>query len=447
MPIKTSQYFLPTDFFHTKTVIAAVSGGSDSLALLFLLRAYLNEAAKYYASLPRLIAVTVDHRLRPESGCEVAFVEAVCAQYKIHHHRLEWRGEKPSAGLSAKARLMRYYLLAEAAAHFDARVIMTGHTLNDQVETYFMRAKRGAGRGLAAIPRESILMGRWRLIRPLLGLKRTTLRAYLQHYAQGWVEDPSNQNLRYERVRMRQTLTDAQEGEAMEAVALASEERRVQAQRIAHWLAQQTFVRQGGQYQLYMERPTELDRIDFLFALGLLASIIGGKGYAPRPRQLIALDQRLQAERVRFSFFGAVIDYTPTSVRFWRENRHQPSLWLEAGALVLWDGRYEVENHEAFPVYLAPIHCLRSDFVSPLLKERGLSLALMRGELAILSHKGVDFPLHKGDEKVHSKIVFRPIFSPFHWLFSKDDSPIVEQLVRLFGWEWETIGKKPWETS
>lgn len=187
----------------------AVSGGGDSVALLVL----LHEAGV------DLRAYTVDHGLRAEAADEAAGVAALCADLGVPHRILTWR-EKHGGNLQAAARAARYRLLAEAARADGIDTIALGHTLDDQAETFVMRLRRGSGvDGLSAmaprVRRDGITW--WR---PLLDLRREELRAILVRRGITWVEDPSNDDTRFERVRVRKALAELEDiGLTPEALA------------------------------------------------------------------------------------------------------------------------------------------------------------------------------------------------------------------------------------
>ena len=173
----------------------AVSGGPDSLALMLLA----------HAAFPKAISVaTVDHRLRPEAADEAAFVARLCVERGIPHTILT--PDQPITGnLQSAAREARYQLLNDWADNQGLRWIATAHHADDQLETLLMRIARGSGiAGLSAI-RES----NGRIIRPLLGFTKAELVAVCQEQSVTPCEDPSNANLDFDRVQLRNWLKSA----------------------------------------------------------------------------------------------------------------------------------------------------------------------------------------------------------------------------------------------
>jgi tRNA(Ile)-lysidine synthase len=193
------------DFFpylKESALVVAISGGSDSTALLVL----AVEARHKSASPCRLVAVTVDHALRAESADEARAVATLSAKLGVEHRTMVWQGAKPVRGIQAAARAARQALLAEAAEQVGTRVILTGHTLDDQAETVLMRAARGDGIGLAGIAPATLYRGKIWFARALLSQRRQVLRETLATRGIGWIDDPSNENADFERVRVRKQL-------------------------------------------------------------------------------------------------------------------------------------------------------------------------------------------------------------------------------------------------
>lgn len=179
----------------------AVSGGADSMALALLMADWAKK--KKIGILPLI----VDHRLRPDSTKEARHVARLLRKAGLKPQILSWTAKtKPSANRQAAAREARYALLAEACAKHGIRHLLLAHHRDDQAETLLLRALRGSGvDGLAAMQpratRENLI-----LLRPLLDIPKARLVATLRKRKQGWVEDPSNANLSFQRVRVRAAL-------------------------------------------------------------------------------------------------------------------------------------------------------------------------------------------------------------------------------------------------
>lgn len=182
----------------------AVSGGSDSLALL------LHASAWARAHKRALYAVTVDHGLRPEAAEEAAQVASICASLKIPHDTLTWRPTSNKVAQST-ARAARYRLLADWSARHGLGSICIGHTQDDRLETFLIRARAGSTwYGLAgpmpAAPAPIATDHGLRLLRPMLTIRRADLRLDLQASGVDWIDDPTNLSHRHERIRMRALL-------------------------------------------------------------------------------------------------------------------------------------------------------------------------------------------------------------------------------------------------
>jgi tRNA(Ile)-lysidine synthase len=204
------------DWKAAPAIVLAVSGGPDSIALMWL-------AARWRRALvrgPRLVAVTVDHGLRAEAGREAREVKRLAQSLDLAHRTLRWTGPKPKTGLPAAARSARYRLLAQAARAEHATHVLTAHTRDDQAETLLMRLLRGSGiAGLAAMARETDREG-VRLARPLLAVSKARLIATLEKAKIGFADDPTNRDVNFTRPRIR-TLMPALAAEGGDARNLA----------------------------------------------------------------------------------------------------------------------------------------------------------------------------------------------------------------------------------
>ena len=180
----------------------AVSGGPDSLALLLL-------AATAHPG--QIEAATVDHGLREGSADEAAMVAALCQRLNVPHQILtaDW-AVPPAANIQAAARAMRYRLLGGWAQMQRLPAVATAHHADDQAETMIMRLARGSGiAGLGGSRASRPLIDTVRLIRPLLGWRKTDLIALVEAAGIAAIDDPANRDPRHDRSRIRRWLAEA----------------------------------------------------------------------------------------------------------------------------------------------------------------------------------------------------------------------------------------------
>jgi tRNA(Ile)-lysidine synthase len=208
-------------------LVLAVSGGPDSTALMVLAARWRNTLGRG----PRLVAVTIDHGLRPEARHEASAVRKLARVLAIEHRTLRWTGPKPAAGLQDAARQARCRLLAGAARAAKAGHVLTAHTRDDQAETVLLRLMRGSGIGGLAgmtaaswmpVPAGSGIV----LVRPLLDVPKSRLLATLKAGSIAYADDRSNRDPRFARPRLRE-LMPLLEGEGLTAGRLATLARRM----------------------------------------------------------------------------------------------------------------------------------------------------------------------------------------------------------------------------
>lgn len=323
----------------------AVSGGSDSIALMRLAKGW---ADGNHPGL-RLSVLTVDHGLRPESAAEAARVAGWAAAIGLPHHVLAWEGQKPETGLQAKAREARYGLMARWCRDHGAGLLLTGHTLDDQAETVLMRLERSLSPGsLSGIAAE----GNWdglRLLRPLLKTRRQALRGYLAGVGQDWIEDPSNADLRFERVRVRQALSGlGSQGVTPERLAALAEASartaglldRLAGQWLSRWLKEQEAGICHAPKEPFLALPEPLQQ----HILACIVHRYGGGQSEPEPEELRRLARWVAAGPVRCTLGGALMGRRKHG--FWaaREpGRVSPEpLLIPGSGSAIWDGRFRI---------------------------------------------------------------------------------------------------------
>jgi len=346
------------DFEAQGIVTVAVSGGGDSLALLLLAHAWaqINDLT--------LHAVTVDHGLRPEAAAEAAFVAGVCEGLGIDHTTLGWEGIKPWSGIAEAARRARYQLIEEFSQAIGSHIILVAHTADDQAETVAMRLSRapggpgeaGFGRGLAGMARVSRLPGGLLLGRPLVGVSRARLRAYLASLPQSWIEDPTNDDPAFERVRVRRKL--AAEPVLSERLVRFSgvmgRMRHVLARDAAILLGEAASVAPGPVFML--RNAPRAPRPVAEFALQVLVALAGGDEHLVSRQRIGGILSRLGGTPpARATIGGAVIERTAQGLRLWREMRNIGTVTIEPGETHLWDGRLEIVNEGRETLRVGPL--------------------------------------------------------------------------------------------
>ena len=326
------------DWKAAPAIVLAVSGGPDSIALMWL-------AARWRSTLargPRLIAVTVDHGLRAEAAAEARDVKRLARSLDLTHRTMRWTGEKPKTGLPAAARTARYRLLAQAARASGATHILTAHTRDDQAETVLMRLLRGSGiGGLAAMARESERDGVL-LARPFLHVSKSQLVATLKKAKIGFADDPTNRDTNFTRPRLREIMPvlAAEGGDARNLARLASRLARANQ-------AVEILVDGAERYLALRDREAPRAGLD---ASAFDASSFDAKAFAAMPEEIrLRLLKRAidrfgregPAELGKVEALLAALDQASAKPGKERRPRLKQTL---AGALVsLTDGRIRVE--------------------------------------------------------------------------------------------------------
>ncbi len=328
-------------FERRPRLAVAVSGGADSLALTLL--------AARWAQTRRgsLLALTVDHALRPDSSEEAGRVGAWLAAKRIPHAILRWSGTKPARGVQAEARAARYALLLRRCREEGIAHLLLGHHRDDQAETVLLRLGRGSGvDGLAGMAPVVATLGA-RLLRPLLPVPRERIEATLRAMGQEWVEDPSNRNAEFRRTRLR-ALLPALADAGIGAVRIADTAARMARAREA--LEREAEALLAGAASLF---PAGWARIEpgalrdappeiALRALARLVRTVSGEPYPPR---LDGLEGLLAALRsgppTRRSLGGCLVGPRGGALIVCREPAAiAPPLELAGPGALRWDGRF-----------------------------------------------------------------------------------------------------------
>lgn len=345
----------------TGRVGLAVSGGGDSLALMVLAADWAR------ASGACLRVATVDHGLRPEAASEASFVAASARALGLAHDTLDWRGHDGGwdgrGNLQARAREARYGLLTDWAQAQRLDAVFLGHTLDDQAETVLLRLARGSGvdglAGIAPVRRDRAGGPLW--LRPLLGVRRAALREVLRARGLDWIEDPGNDDPRFDRVRARRALAlcgvPGLDGPTLAETAtrMAAARRVLQG---AAFAAARTALRvDHGAIGLDAAQLATLPDDTRWRLLSAALCRVGGQVYRPRLKALHRAEAAIAAGR-RHVLAGCAVSV--------ERGRSSPAtIWIDREPAALtgrrapvpgdWDGRWRIEGPPAPDLHLAAL--------------------------------------------------------------------------------------------
>lgn len=329
----------------------AVSGGGDSVALLCVLADWRATGG------PPLEAVTVDHGLRPASVQEAQGVAELCQRLEVPHTTLHWEGWDGTGNLPDQARRARYRLIGDWAAGRGIPAVALGHTADDVAETFLMRLARGSGLdGLASMSDSvSSADGQTRFVRPVLHCSRLELREELTRRGQVWVDDPSNEDPQFERVRMRKAIA-VLDGLGISARHVADTAARLRHAReeLSHYVgkaARQALRFDAGDVLIPLpeDHPEQGHGADGItervetFRRILKAGImwISGAEYPPRSDHLEQL-MAATPDRRATTVSGCHAVFHKGYLRLTRECKAVSGLRVPAGDI--WDGRWRLSG-------------------------------------------------------------------------------------------------------
>lgn len=335
---------------HKHGLAVGVSGGADSMALTLLAAEWARAHGAAFT------ALSVDHDLRPGSDAEAETVGRWLTARGIEHHILTWQGNKPTSGIQAAARQARLGLLGDwCRAHASggsggARVLLLAHHRDDLVETVLLRIAADSGPdGLAGIASRG-RVGGVLVLRPLLSVAKPRLIDTCRAFEQDWIEDPSNQDTKFERIRLRK-LAPELGASGLTPDRLTRFSSAMRGARDAMDRERANFLRAHGSVHpagfVVLSRDA-LVRQPARFAELVLAQIlqsVGGRDYPPRTERVARLRDHLAEGFEQACTLGHCLiePLEDGKIRIQRETIGQPNrLMLRPGIPQRWDNRFEL---------------------------------------------------------------------------------------------------------
>ncbi|WP_421790377.1 tRNA lysidine(34) synthetase TilS [Hyphobacterium sp.] len=326
------------------------SGGGDSLALLCLSADWAQKSGS------AVRPVIIDHALRPESGEEARWAAARAKNLGLEPLIVKWTGGKPSAGVQAAARDFRLKTFARLARELGAATVLLGHTLEDQAETVWRRILSGGGWHALAGMTETAPLPVWpegrglTIIRPLLGLRRAALRSWLEARGETWIDDPTNENTAFARVRDRLTLSRLESAgfDRRRLCALAAQLQSRQttiAKQALRWIETGCAFHGWGGIRIDSSTSPPVEAMD------AMRSAVTGWPASDRPAAQL-LCSALQARQAAtaggaaLTFFKGIawLIRDPGAVSGRADGTASPPARVQIGTQAVWDGRFLVHN-------------------------------------------------------------------------------------------------------
>ena len=303
-------------------VCIALSGGPDSLSLLYLLQCY-----KFSKSI-KIYTYIVDHRLRYNSSKEAQKIKSKLKKFNIGVKILKWTGKKPSSNIQSEARKKRYFLISKQCKKDNVDTIFMAHHENDLYENFLIRLLRGSGlKGMVSFNSSiSEYSDSIRIIRPLLNVKKDELIYISKKIFNFYIEDPSNNNDDFKRVRLRKLIIELKkEGLDFNKLRL-SMNNLTQSNNAINFYVNLNIknnvrkIKKNSAYILgkyFFKCPDEV----VFRSLSSLLKKVSGKYYNPRGKSVLRLlDELMNLKYKKLTLSGCIIEKFNNSVIIYKEN-------------------------------------------------------------------------------------------------------------------------------
>ena len=299
----------------------AISGGTDSLSLAFLSKCYsiLNNI--------RVNFYHVDHKLRKESSMEAKKLKFLLKKFKINCKILRWNGKKPKTNIQSIARTKRYNLILKECKKDKTNFIFIGHHLDDLYENFLLRLTRGSGlKGLASFNEVKINFNdKLNILRPLIGFKKNKLIYVTKKVFNFNIEDSSNKNINFKRIRIRNLFNDLKsEGFSLQKFKLTVDNLRDSNITINHYV--DLNIKNNSKYfndkkyfilnNDFFNQPHE---VIFRSIITLLKKV-GNRYYPPRGKSIAQMILKLKSDQIKkINISGCILEKISNSFIIYKE--------------------------------------------------------------------------------------------------------------------------------
>lgn len=336
-----------SSFVGKEKFAIAVSGGSDSLALSVLAKLYSLENDNDFVSL------IIDHKLRKESAEEARVTYKNLMQNKIKAKILTYQGEKFSSNIQKKARDLRYDLFHKYCAKNKIKFLILAHHQDDLIENFYIRLIRGSGiKGLTSLQNIFEYNKNFYLLRPLLNFNKQELLTVTKKSYSSWIEDPSNKNDKFLRVRIRKMQSKLQkEGFDPKRIIKTIDNLNTAKDSLDFYIFKSekkylNFYKEG--YATLKSSIFNNEAQEVIFRVIIKAiHFISGEYYPPRSDSLKGLMKNLLAKSFKSSTLGGcLIEKNKNIISFYREDRNVAVETLnKTKQKTNWDDRFLVNKN------------------------------------------------------------------------------------------------------
>jgi len=300
----------------------AISGGPDSLTLAFLTKCY---------SLIKKLDVKffiVDHKLRKNSSKEAKLVKLFLRKFDIDCKILKWKGKKPQSNIQGIARNNRYDLLKKACKKNNINQLLVGHHIDDLYENFFIRLLRGSGlKGLSSFgevikeEEKNVL-----ILRPLINFEKKELIYISKNVFKFFIEDPSNQNFIFQRIRIRKLILELnKEGFDKKKLDLTIKNLKSANNAINFYVEKNIqnnskFIKQKNIYILNKFFFNQSEEVLFR-SISSILKLVSGRYYAPRGKSILDAIYNIKSNKVKkLTLGGCYIEKVNETVLISNEN-------------------------------------------------------------------------------------------------------------------------------
>ena len=326
-------------------VAIGFSGGSDSLALLLLMKDWIksNDGS--------LTIIYFNHKLRKESLNELKFAKNLAVKFKFNFKALEWSSKNQKNSIMQQAREIRYKEIINYCRNKKIISFMTGHHLDDSLETFVMRKKRKFSTlGLSSIP-QTHYKKNLQIIRPLLGIekKRLIKTCLIKNYK--WMDDISNKNSIFERVRIRQELgiLDKKSKVILSNEFKKSKKRNFKIeQKLGLFFVENVNFEEYGKFIVNKKNIVKIKNCLQIEILKKLLVTCSGSIYPPRTESIRDILEILKKNKcTKFSLHSCIINIKNYHIEFYREWKKTKELMkknnmIKKLVIFIWDERFKI---------------------------------------------------------------------------------------------------------